>query len=88
MAHHEYFTSFVITGNYESGNTGTCWYFAERNYQSAILESQHTKLRQTQVTVCTVIWRERCRRIFSDKQKTVQLIVREILEELSSWFEH
>lgn len=37
------------------------------------------------ILVCFVIWREQCR-IFTDQQKTQQLITTEITEEFQSWF--
>lgn len=90
-ATHIYYLPIFGTGKPSSkpatANT-TLSVFTQGNFELVILESQHKSVRQMQVTLCFVIWRERCRRrIFADEKKTPQLIATETVEEFSNWFQ-
>lgn len=55
-------------------------------YDDILLESKNTKQKMIQPTICFVIWRERCRRIFQGVQKTPNILLMKIRNELRSWF--
>lgn len=63
-----------------------CQYFSQREYSLATLEAQHRSIKEMQITICFVIWREWCRRVFAQNQKTLPMVAKEIIEDISSWF--
>jgi hypothetical protein len=42
---------------------------------------ENLQWRRLQVATCFIIWRERCRRIFREKEKTQLEVIREIIQE-------
>ena len=60
--------------------------FIRHQYDWLLLSSLNHKERTAQAVMCFVIWRERCRRIFKEEEKTVQVLVAEISAEHDSWF--
>lgn len=53
---------------------------------SIVNRTEQKSIRQIQVTICFVVWRERCRRIFTDNMKEHEILAREIAQEAQSWF--
>lgn len=64
----------------------SCLKFRTGNYKEAMLSSQYTEVKKVQITTCFVLWRERCRRIFRDEEKPVNLLVQEVITEYNSWY--
>lgn len=60
--------------------------FARGNYRDCVLNIAQQGIARLQMTTCFVIWRERCRRIFSDKTKEPQYLAFEIVAEVVDWF--
>jgi hypothetical protein len=60
--------------------------WTQKEYASGIIKSVHMETRQILVTVCFVVWRERCRRIFRQECKTPRILMNEIEQEIGSWF--
>lgn len=64
-----------------------CSFFSNGKFRKALLNSQKMAVRRLQLVFCFVIWRERCRRIFQEKFKTVTLLTSEIMVECGSWYQ-
>lgn len=64
-----------------------CSFFSNEKFRKALLNSQKMAVRRLQLVFCFVIWRERCRRIFQEKFKTVTLLTSEIMVECGSWYQ-
>lgn len=60
--------------------------FAKGNFKNVILNGAQKNMARLQITTAFVIWRERCNRIFSEKQKEPQYLASEIIGEVSAWF--
>lgn len=65
-----------------------CQYFTDTRYEEAIVISRYKFIRKLQLTVCFVLWRERCRRIFMEENKNLSILAMEIRAEFQSWFTH
>lgn len=63
-----------------------CNFYSTGQFKQLIMNSQHTTVRQMEITICFVIYRERCHRIFRDLEKSRQLIQEEIMQEFRYWF--
>jgi zinc-binding in reverse transcriptase len=60
--------------------------FCQGDYHDVIKTHGNKKQKRLQITFSFVLWRERCSRIFREKQQNEQHLTQEIIEELTAWF--
>jgi zinc-binding in reverse transcriptase len=59
--------------------------FRQGQYANTILKGGSKQLNKLQITLCFVIWRERCARIFRQQSKNQQQLAMEVMQEFKSW---
>jgi hypothetical protein len=59
--------------------------FSQGLYANTILKGGSKQLNKLQITLCFVIWRERCARIFRQQTKNQQQLAMEVMQEFRSW---
>lgn len=64
-----------------------CPFFFIGNFRKTLLASQKMVVRRLQLVFCFVLWRERCQRIFQEKEKSVPLLSSEVMVEYTSWYQ-
>jgi hypothetical protein len=59
--------------------------FNQGHYTDTILMGGSKQLNKLQITLCFVIWREKCARIFRQQSKNQQKLAMEVMQEFRSW---
>jgi zinc-binding in reverse transcriptase len=64
-----------------------CHNYTDENPNTLLLSpTENSQWRQLELTTNFVLWRERCRRLFADKEQNIPRMAREVLTEKRSWF--
>lgn len=62
--------------------------FAAARHHTVILEHQTENWTQLTVVLYFVLWKERCRRVFSERELNIVQITREIWRDFNNWFKN
>lgn len=63
-----------------------CQLFVQGSYWRTLLYSTDKRVKQLQIVLIFAVWKERCRRVFQEKEKTENQLTSAIIEENNLWF--
>lgn len=60
--------------------------FIRGDYKNVIIREGNKKQREFLVTLCFVVWRERCKQIFAEERKLPMILAKTVKDEFQNWF--